>query len=701
VTRRRFSKIYTLGTHGLLAGVLLACAVLPAALAAGFVVKMVAESYEKMPSELHTPPPAQPSYVYASDGKTLITAFYDEYRHDVKLSDIAPVMRQAIVASEDTRFYKHGGVDTRSVLRAIVANGGSGRVAQGASTLTMQYVRNVLKSDVSRTEEQREAATADSPARKLQEIRYAVALEKKLSKDEILGRYLNIAYFGYGAYGIDAASHLYFSKPASQLTLADAALLAGIVQSPDVDNPVTGSRSAALARRSYVLDSLARMKAVTPAQAARARSQPLAVRPGRTPPNDCVSVSPDHNDWGFFCDYFRQWWKTQPAFGASGPLREQTLRRGGYKIVTSLDPKVQGAATRASAGVYSNDSPKALPLAVVQPGTGRVLALAVNRHFSLAANESPEQSYPNTVNQLIAGGDSVAGYPAGSTFKMFTMLAALDSGLPLSTGFNAPARLTTHWPGAGGANCGGHYCPANESPAWMDGYRTMWDGLGRSVNTYWVWLEERIGVEHAVAMAQRLGIEFRSSLDAELAGSRVGEWGSFTLGTSQTTPLDMANAYAAVAADGIYCQPLPVLSITDSTGRPVPAASPTCRRVVSPDVARAATDAARCPVGQQSHFGKCNGGTADGVSSILGRRPVAGKTGTSEYSTTESFVGFTPDIAAAAIAADPDNARNAVGDGVASSVNAAVAQTMATALEGKPPRDFPAPSRDIALGNQN
>jgi membrane peptidoglycan carboxypeptidase len=688
------SKISSVALCGLLAGVLVAAALFPGVAVAGLAVKAAVTSFERLPADLQIPPSAQASYVYAADGKTLITAFYNENRTDVQLSEIAPVMQQAIVAAEDTRYYQHGGVDLKGIARALVANGSGGRVSQGASTLTMQYVRNVLKEDPNLTPEQRQEATADTAGRKLQEIRYATTLETKLSKQDILDRYLNISYFGAGAYGISAASRTYFSKAPSQLTLAEAALLAGLVQSPDTDNPISGDRDAALARRSYVLDSMVKMKVITAAQAAAAKAEPLVLHPSQTPSN-CESVPSNHNDWGFFCDYLRQWWDSQPQFGATVAQREQTLRQGGYTIVTSLDPTVQAAALKESLGVYGYDSKRALPTAVVQPGSGHVLALAVNRHYSLAANPHSQATYPNTVNQLIAGGDGAVGYQAGSTFKMFTMLAALESGLPLSTSFDAPARLVTRYP-VSGPNCGGYYCPANANPSWMDGVRTMWTGFGRSVNTYFVWLEQQIGAQKAVAMAQRLGITFRADSDAALARDGAAGWGAFTLGVADTTPLDLANAYATVAADGVYCKPLPVLSITDPTGKAVAAASPSCQRVLAPDIARAATDAARCPVGQHGAYNKCDGGTAPEVSGVLGGRPVAGKTGSSESNATETFVGFTPQIAAAAIAADPDDPRDYVGAAVSGAVDNAVARTMAVALQGQPYQDFPAPTAAIA-----
>ncbi|MGI5237669.1 transglycosylase domain-containing protein [Dactylosporangium sp. CA-139066] len=694
---RFFRGVLKLLLCGVLAGLVLSAASLPLALAGGGLAKAGADTWENLPTQLATPRPAQTTYVYASDGKTLLTTFYDENRRDVGLAQISKLMQQAVVAAEDTRFYQHHGVDARGVFRAFVSNSRGG-AQQGASTLTMQYVRNVLKNDPSLTPQQHLDALADTPDRKLREMKLAMALEKRMSKGEILQQYLNIAYFGSGAYGIYAASQTYFGKEPSDLTLPEAALLAGLLQSPDADNPLTGDRATALARREYTLDAMAKTKVITPEAAAAAKATELTLTQRRLP-NDCTAVPQEHNDWGFFCDYFRLWWNSQPEFGATPTDRDELLRTGGYTIVTSLDPGVQAAALSQSLGVYGYDNARSLPLAVVTPGSGRVLALAVNRHYSLEANPPQHPNYPNTVNQLVSGGAGVAGYQAGSTFKMFTMLAALESNRPLNTHFNAPARLVTHWPGGGTGpgNCGGRWCPGNDTPSWMDGDRTMWNAFGRSVNTYFVWLEEQVGARKVVEMAQRLGITFRAESDTTMA-AKADEWGSFTLGVASTTPLDLANAYATVAAGGVYCQPLPVLSITDPDGKPVDAAGPKCRQVLDPDVTAAATDAARCPVGKGSAYNKCDGGTAEAVSGILGGRPVAGKTGSSEYNATETFVGFTPQIAAAAIAVNVDNPNDQVGGGVSNSVDAAVAQTMAAALRGQPVKQFVAPSRARALG---
>jgi membrane peptidoglycan carboxypeptidase len=644
----------------------------------------------ELPPQLITPTSAQLTRIYADDGKTLITTFYDEDRHDVALGQIAPVMQQAVVAAEDTRYFQHGGVDLKGLVRAFVTDTQSGRAAQGASTLTMQLVRNVLKEDPSLSAAERADATADTASRKLKEIEYAVELEHRLTKQQILQNYLNIVYFGDGAYGIEAASSRFFGVSPEHLDLAQAALIAGVVQSPDADNPIAGDKSQARARQLYVLGAMVKAGMITQAQETKAAAEKLKYG-GTTDPNGCVDASGTTNGWGFFCDYLRRWWDQQPAFGKTVAERDLALRRGGYTVVTSLDPDVQKVAAEQSRDVYSLKNKKTLPIAVVQPGTGKVLALAVNRHYDTG------KSIADTVNPLISGGGGVYGYPSGSTFKMFTMLTALESGLPLDTGYDAPAKLPTEWYDDGPGNCGGMYCPGNDNPSWMDGYRTMWDGFGRSVNTYFVHLEEQVGPAAVVAEAQKLGITFTAPQDAKQARDNADSWGAFTLGVVDVTPLELASAYATVAAQGTYCAPTPVLSITDADHEKVSLPG-NCRQVIPADVADAAADAARCPVGQQSAYGKCDGGTAQQVASIFGGRPVAGKTGSTENNTTETFVGFTPTMAAAGIANDPADPNDHVGSSVEAAVVTAVAHALHAAVAGTPYAEFTAPSLQMAFG---
>jgi membrane peptidoglycan carboxypeptidase len=691
---RRLDKLLTIVIAGVLAGLALAVAALPAALVFGIGVRGLTEPWSGLPDSLRTPPTAQRSTLYANDGTTLITSFYAEDRVDVPLAEVAPVMREAVVAAEDVRFYQHKGVDARAVVRAFTANSGGG-ARQGASTLTMQYVRNVLASDPSLTEEQRAKATEITVSRKLKEMRYAVALEQEMSKDDILAGYLNIAYFGAGAYGVGTASKRYFSKKPAELTLAEAALLAGLVRSPHTDNPINGNADAALERRSYVLDRLVDTGKVAPDVAAAAKTEPLALKPDATP-KDCTAVPQEHNDWGFFCDWFTRWWNEQPAFGGSADERQRTLRRGGYRIVSSLDPAVQRTVTEEVAKVYDVDDPHAAPTAAVQPGTGRVLALAVNRNYSVAENPQGWENRPNTVNQLVAGGGTIHGYQAGSTFKLFVVLAALEAGLPLDTEFDAPSRIVTRYPIAGGsADCDGRWCPANADPYWMNGYRTMWNAFGRSVNTYFAWLTQKVGADRVVEMAERLGIRLRADSDARMARDGARDWGPFTLGVAATTPLDLAGAYAAVAAEGMWCAPTPVVRILDTHGREVAAGRPDCRQALDVNVARGAADAARCPVGDQSMYGRCDGGTAPELRDRLGR-PVAGKTGSSEGNRTETVVAFTPQLAVASFAANPDDPRDPVGKAVQAQLVDVVGRTLYEALRDQPVRDFVPPSESVA-----
>jgi membrane peptidoglycan carboxypeptidase len=280
---------------------------------------------------------------------------------------------------------------------------------------------------------------------------------------------------------------------------------------------------------------------------------------------------------------------------------------------------------------------------------------------------------------------------------MFTMLAALEAGMPLSTGFDAPAKLPTEWPGTGRGTCGGRYCPGNDNPAWMDGFRTMWDGFGRSVNTYFVHLEEQVGPAAVVAEAKKLGISLSAPNDARMAEHSAGSWGSFTLGVADTTPLEVAEAYATVASGGTYCKPLPVTSVTRPDGSRVPI-TPRCSPVLDADVAHAAADAARCPVGQQSAYGKCDGGTAQQVAGFFGGHQVAGKTGSTEDNQTETFVGFTTTMAAAGTAADPADPRDHVGSGVESAVVDAVGHTLRAAVGNTYYPDFTPPTAERAFG---
>jgi membrane peptidoglycan carboxypeptidase len=698
---------------GLTVGLVVAAAAFPGIALSGLAAKSGADTFEGLPTDFDTLPSPQISYIYASDGKTLLAMMYDENRRDVPITDVSKNMTEAIVAAEDTRFYEHHGVDLKGAARAFVNNQNGGD-QQGASTLTMQYVREV-QAYSAQTPQEVVDATAKTAGRKIREMKLAMALEKKLTKQQILERYLNISAFGHGAYGIYAAAHVYFNKEPQDLTLPEAALLAGLVKAPTTNDPATAAGLPnALARQAYVLKQMVSMGYITEAQRAEAAATKLTIVGQRTP-EGCEAVQRPELGAGFMCDYLRRWWLEQPAFGADEYQRDSRLLSGGYTIISSLNLQSQAAAFKyaqdqpdVGGAAVKMGNPEAVMLAVVEPGTGRVQALATNRNFSNdQSNNGPNTNpsmkgqkgnYPNTTVPFITGGPDVPGYQAGSSFKIFTAVAALEAGLPLSHTEDVQAQFVSDYPVAANspAACNGtHYCPKN-SGGDPTGTFNMWQAFGLSLNTYFVPLEQRVGAENAVNVAQRLGIQFRSAADAKLAKD-AHQWGAFTLGVSATTPLDLANAYATLAADGMYCAPTPVMQITDFNGNKVDAGNPQCKQVVDPDVARAAVDMARCPVGDQSAFGACpNGGTATGVRGQLGR-PVAGKTGTTDSGRSATFIAMTKQLAVAGMLTDPDDpqTRKTMSHPV---INSAVTFTLKGALQGRPTVDFLPPSQPIAFG---
>jgi membrane peptidoglycan carboxypeptidase len=697
------SRLAPLLRAGLVGGVVLAAAVYPIAAVGGLGAKAGAERFGELPANFTTVPPAQTTYVYAADGRTLLTSFYEEHRRYIPLAQMSQTIQHAIVAAEDARFYHHHGVDPRGILRAFVANRENGEVAQGASTITMQYVRASLR-DSAQTPAEVQAATEQTTTRKLREMKLALELEKQLSKQEILERYLNTAYFGHRAYGIFAAAQVFFSKRPADLSVVEAATLAGLVKAPSEYDPAAKNGAQAMERRNYVIDRMVDLKYVSRVDADAAKQQPIRLKL-TDPPNDCVSVPRKYSYWGFFCDYLRTWWLNQPAFGDTYAERESRLRRGGYRIVTTLDTKLEAGVQRLILENQPASSRYAHGTVVIEPRTGRIRALTVNRHFALDQSHNPRRggassrraSYPNTVNPLLGGGD-LPGYQAGSTFKMFTMLASLNAGLKMNTTFYAPQRYRSIYLSDPGepASCGGRWCPQNANAS-MTGRQNMWTGFGKSVNTYFVQLEQKVGAQNAVRMAERLGLRWRTDIDRlQASKKKAAGWGAFTLGVADTTPLEMANAYATVAAEGTYCEPLPVQAIVGADGRPATyrnknVAAPRCRMVLSPAVTRAATDAARCVTGYGAARGKCGEwSTASQVYPMVGR-PVAGKTGTTDNTRAAWFVGFTPDLAAASFLSNPDNPRDAVGSYNYWKPIKSVSMALHDALKGRPKRDFTPP----------
>ena len=602
-------------------GVLAAGLVLPFAGVAGVATRAAAEGAHQLPEEMHFEPLPQRSVFLDRHGKVLAT-FFEQNRVTIPLAQVAPVMRRAIIAIEDHRFYEHGALDLKGTLRALV-NNTTGDAVQGGSSITQQMVKMTLLNQA-KTPEQQAAVTEKSYRRKLDELRFAIRVEEERTKNWILQRYLNTAYFGDGAHGIEVAARHYFSRPASKLRLHQAALLAGLVKNPSGYDPTRHPR-AAERRRNTVINRMEQLNVVTAAEAERARNRGLGLKLSATP-NGCVSSSA-----AWFCDYVRAWLMRSKALGADPQQRRTLLRTGGLTVRTTLAPAMQRAATK-SVRRHVDPTDRAIGgLALVAPGTGKVRALAQSR--PMGSRSKLGQTFLNYVVPERYG--DAGGFQAGSTFKVFVLAAALKQGVAMHTKIKAPPRIAV--PIERYRGCHGHLAsdkvwdPANSTSS---GQFDLYSGTQLSVNTFFAKLELRTGLCAPYRLAKKMGIALDDPDNQQVP--------SFTLGVVGTDPLTMAGAYATFAARGKHCEPRPVTRIDTSTGQPLAKFRSSCRRVVSKAVADAVNDVLR-GVQEPGGFGHSAG--------ISLRQPSAGKTGTINGHRAVWFVGYTPNMAAAAMIA--------------------------------------------------
>ncbi|WP_285571154.1 transglycosylase domain-containing protein [Actinoallomurus iriomotensis] len=671
---RTLRIVCRLAGTGVVAGVLAALIAFSTLGMLGVSARDGANWFQSVPADLSTPPVPQRSVILASDGSKIAT-FYYENRVDVPLNKVAPVMRKAIVAIEDNRFYEHGGLDIKGTIRALASNIAAGQVTQGGSGITQQYVKNLLLETASNSEE-RDSAVATTPARKVRELRMAVAMEKRYTKDQILERYLNIAYFGDGAYGVEAAARHYFGRSAATLTLPQAALLAGVVRYPFAYDPTVYPKTA-VERRDTVLARMAQLHWVSKADASAAERAQLDLHVTSTP-NGCVESSAP-----FFCDYVQREILTNPIFGSTADARKLLLQRGGLTIRTTLDSKMQRAAQRAVDHYVpqKNSSHKASAEVLVQPGTGAVKAMAVDRALG------PSEKVGKTWVNFAADGDhgTSLGMQAGSTFKVFTLAAALDQGMAFGHRLYAPE----HYAPTGLRACDGKYAGSTTSlsnAADGEGGRSfsLVTGTWNSVNTFFLNLEKQVGLCDTVKMAERLGMR-------RADGKPLEQVASFTLGANTVSPLRLAAAYAAFAARGRYCEPIVLSKITNANGRELKVPSAKCRQAIRKGVADGVNHVLR---------GVLTQGTAAGMG--IGR-PAAGKTGTVDDYSSAWFAGYTPDLASAVWVGDPRGgyahplrnvclAGRCYGEVFGSDIPAPIwRETMLGALRGVPAHDFHSP----------
>src|SRR6195952_163894 len=487
---RRLRRVPVLLVLLVATGLLMAAVLVPLVLGTGLVAKSSADYFNKLPAELSAPVLGRDTRLLNADGSVLAVLHDPENRVPVTIAQIPQAMQTAIIDIEDSRFYTHNGVDTKGLARAAVRNGEAGGVQEGGSTITQQYVKNVLLNPAPTSSEQQDAR-AQNVGRKLREARLALAVDRQLTKPQILEGYLNLAYFGNGAYGIGAAAKRYFNVPVEQLNVAQAALLAGLVRSPTQYDPLKNPNDAKV-RRNQVLDRMQELGHLTPAQGQFARGVGLGLNPLAPPAQGdaCVtSTAP------FYCDYVRNNLRNDPALGSTAEARDRRLNAGGLTIRTTLDPNVQQAAQNAVDRAASPSDDVGVSQVVVRPGTGEVLAMAVNRKYGTGPGETtlPLPTLPYL--------------QPGSTFKTFTLATALEKGLPLSTRFFSPACYTsptlTNPTNDTSSGCARGY--SNAEPDEIGSYAIP-EGTWKSVNTFYVQLEEKVGVPAVVDMATRLGV---------------------------------------------------------------------------------------------------------------------------------------------------------------------------------------------------
>ncbi|MFI6030634.1 transglycosylase domain-containing protein [Amycolatopsis magusensis] len=652
----------------LLAGVLVAGVLFPVAGAAGVVSNQASETVDSMSSELATDPPPLVSTVTDKDGKPIAT-LYSQYRIPTAANEISDAMKYALISVEDRRFFEHRGVDWKGTMRAAISNASDGDT-QGASTLTQQYVKNYLINVVYRDNKVgQEKAQEASIARKLKEARIAIQLETKMSKDQILAGYLNVVEFSRQVYGIGGAAKAYFNKTPKELDAKESALLAGLVNNPIMFDPWKNPERAK-ERRDLVLDRMVDNFKLDRADAEKLKKEPLGVvedAPSK-PAANCTGAGPEN---GFFCQYVED-------YLLKSGMSKDDLYTGGYTIRTTMDQRANHEAkVSAETQVKKNQKNVANTLSLIKPGKDRheVVALAANRDYGTDANSG------QTTYALPSGIYNTGG--AGSSYKIFTAAAAMEKGVAgIYSTIQTPEFHTSRVFTGGGPQCPTvargtrAYCLSNASDGY-GGSMTLQNALATSPNTGFVILEEQTGMGPVVEMASRLGLRdtMASNLgggpvkpDSQESGENVSQsvffspserspgQGSFTLGPSPTSGLELANVAATIMSGGVWCPPTPIAQVLDRDGKPVPIKEQACEQVLEEPLANSLA------IGMSKD--EIPPGTSAGAASGVGwNRPMIGKTGTTQGNGSATFVGATPQLAGAAMVFRPEGGKGGICDG--------------------------------------
>ncbi|MET0765782.1 MAG: transglycosylase domain-containing protein [Blastococcus sp.] len=668
----RVRTLLTLALSTVVAGALLAGLLLPWVGGPTVLAAQSGSLLGEPPIELTDAPPPANTVMLAANGE-LITSFYQENRAPVAGDQIAEVMKHALIAIEDARFYEHGGVDIRGTVRALFTNIAAGGVQEGGSTITQQLVKQTLLQAAD-TAAGRAAATDDNYGRKLREARLALALEDTYGKDELLTRYLNIVYFGQNAYGIQAAARAFFGVDAVALTLPQAALLAGLVQSPGDDDPFTNPEGATV-RRNQVLQRMAEQGYITPVEAEAATASPLGLAPAPPPRRGCVQASVG----AYVCDFVQKY-LTQDL-----GISQYELEHEGYTIQTTLDPDLQRSGDSAVLNTMPMGASVAATFTAVQPGTGHLLAMSINRIFGYDLNDLAQESY--NLNEAPSRG-------AGSTFKVFVAAAALARGYSTQYTLTAPSPYISRVYEEDDED--GKYDVRNAGT-----YRATLDlttALYQSSNTYFLALEDALGsVEEPVRMAEKMGLY--QFAPPGLAEKTIAEdRGSFTFGPDATSPLGLASAYSTLAASGTQCDVTPVTAVLDRFGEPVkgadgqPLVKDKCTpEAIPPGVANTLNQMLRKDVEPG------NPGQTGSRAYVRGHQ-IAGKTGTTQNNYSVAFVGYTPEITASVMVFNPKDPEDVGGFGGGKGATI-WRDAMAPILDARGSGIFPPSDPAVVVGN--
>ena len=522
------------------------------------------------------------SRVLAADGSLLGEFHVDEYRSLVSFADLPQSLIDAVISVEDRRFWTHGGVDLRASVRALEANLEAGAVVEGGSTITQQYIKNVLLSPEVTLE------------RKVAEAVLALRLEETLTKEQILERYLNTVYFGHASYGVGVAARTYFGKEVSQLRLPEAALLAGLIAAPSTSDPFLHSERA-LARRNLVLRQMTQQGYLTQPTAAAAETEPLGLQEEQK--------SRARFRFPYFVTEVERRLLDDPRLGPTATDRFNALYRGGLTIHTTLDPLIQTAAEAAVADVIGAEGPAAA-LVAIQPRSGAVRALVGGRDFY--DPDSPVAQF-NLATQ--------GHRQPGSAFKPFVLAAALEAGIGLDSTIPGGESISI-------LDASGVWTVENFDNAVFPDL-TLLEATVFSVNVAYARLIHGIGAAQVAELAHRAGITSQLDVIEGLA-----------LGTEEVSVLELTSAYGTFAAQGVQVSPSLVTEIRLSDGRVLFEETPSPIIAIQPEAAaevtRALTEVVQRGTGQAARFG----------------RPLAGKSGTSQSHRDAWFVGYTPELVA-------------------------------------------------------